>query len=165
LYSFPHATVGSGCTQCNNIVRSDATPKWVMFNYGQDAPKKPLAVLDELWNIDKHRHLHLTLFFVGLHDVESKRPEIKFRILKKKPPGPFKGRAETGRVEPVGGPYRNWVMAHVNMKPILTFDIAFKQGPPAHGGRVMETLSEIRDHVADILHLFDALSRTRVPHT
>jgi hypothetical protein len=56
------------------------------FNHGQDAPKKPLAVLDELWNIDKHRHLHLTLFFVGLHDVESKSPELKFRTLKKKPP-------------------------------------------------------------------------------
>jgi hypothetical protein len=31
LYSFPYALVGSGCTQCNNFARSDATPKWAIF--------------------------------------------------------------------------------------------------------------------------------------
>jgi hypothetical protein len=126
------------------------------FNHGQDAPKKPLAILDELWNIDKHRHLHLALFFVGLHDVESRDPRIQFRIVKKKSPGPFKGRAEIGRVEPVGGPYRNLVMVQKNVQPILTFDIAFEQGPPAYGGRVMETLERLHDTVAAILVKFES---------
>jgi hypothetical protein len=124
------------------------------FNHGQDAPKKPLAILNELWNIDKHRHLHFALFFVGLHDVESRDPKIHFRIVKKRFPGPFKGRAEIGRVEPVGGP-SNLMMVQRNVQPILTFDIAFEQGPPAYGGRVRETLERLRDTVAAILVKFE----------
>jgi hypothetical protein len=31
LSSFPHAPVGSGCTQCNNIARIDATLRWITF--------------------------------------------------------------------------------------------------------------------------------------
>src|SRR5918998_2802542 len=31
LHPFPHAQVGSGCTQRNNIAKSDAIPKWVIF--------------------------------------------------------------------------------------------------------------------------------------
>jgi hypothetical protein len=125
------------------------------FNHRQDALKKPLAILEELWNIDKHRHLHLALFFVGLHDVESQDPKIQFRIVKKRSLGPFKGRAEIGRVEPVGGPYRNWMMVQKNVQPILTFDTAFEQGPPAYGGRVMETLERLHDTVAAILVKFE----------
>jgi hypothetical protein len=125
------------------------------FNHGQDAPKKPLAVLDELWNIDKHRHLHLALFFVGLHDCESKSPKLKFRIVEKKAPGPFQGSAELGRVEAVGGPYSNWIMVQRNVQPILVFDIAFEQGPPAYGGRVTQTLESLHDTVAAILVQFE----------
>jgi hypothetical protein len=133
------------------------------FVTGQNPTKEPLAILDELWNIDRHRHLHPTLFYVGLHDVESKSPKLKFRILEKKSPGPFKGRAEIGRVEAVGGPYPNSLMVQMNVQPILTFDIAFEQGPPAYGAPVIETLSEVRHDIADILRLFDALSRVPVP--
>lgn len=130
--------------------------QWLQpFNHGQDAPKKPLAILNELWNIDKHRHLHLALFFVSLHDVESRDPKFQFRIVKKKSPGPFKGRAEIGRVEPVGGPYPNLMMVQRSVQPILTFDIAFEQGPPAYGGRVMETLERLHDTVAAILVKFE----------
>jgi hypothetical protein len=126
------------------------------FNHGKDAPKKPLAILDELWNIDKHRHLHLALFFVGLHDVKGKGPKFDFRVVKKKPPGPFKGRAEIGKVEAVGGPYPNWIMLQMDVQPILRFDIAFEQGPPAYGGRVIEVLERLRDTVAAILVKFDS---------
>jgi len=59
------------------------------FNHGQDAPKKPLAVLDELWNTDKHRHLALTGFFVELRGVVHlfiSEPEIMLRVLEKSPP-------------------------------------------------------------------------------
>ncbi len=125
------------------------------FNHGQDAPEKPLAILEELWNIDKHRHLHLTYFFVGLNDVTSKSPEFKFRVLQKHPPGPFKGRAEIGRVEQVGA--RRHLLAGMHVKPHLRFDIAFDQGPPAYGGRVMQKLSELRDWTVAVLAIFDRM--------
>ncbi len=135
------------------------------FVTGQNPSEEPLAVLNELWNIDKHRHLHPTLFYVGLYDVESGHPEIQFRILEKYLPGPFKGRAQIGRVEVVGGLPRNYVMAQVKVKPILTYDVAFEQGSPADGAPVIETLRGICTEVADILRIFDALSGASVPHT
>lgn len=60
---------------------------------------------------------------------------------------------------------RNWLMAQVNVKPVLTYDVAFEQGSPVDGAAVMQTLSEIRDGVAAILYLFDALSGDPIPHT
>jgi len=124
------------------------------FNYGQNAPEAPLAILEELWNIDKHRHLHLTLFFAGLHDVTSRSPEFKFRILQKHPPGPFKGRAEIGRAKQVRG--RPHQLAHMYMETVVTFGIAFEQGPPAYGGLVVEKLERLHDTVAEILVKFNS---------
>ncbi|MBV9452673.1 MAG: hypothetical protein JOZ19_00915 [Rubrobacter sp.] len=129
------------------------------FNHGESAPKQPLAVLEELWNIDKHRHLPLTNYLVELHDVgilpDSGAPEVEFRILKKRPKGPLKGRTEVGRVEPIGEGKSHLLEMHVN--PSATFDIAFEKGPPAYGDTVVSTILRLRDCVANILVDFDAV--------
>ena len=87
-----------------------------------------LAVLDQLWNIDKHRHLHLTDAFLGLESVGSlymkeveemrRQPERfpnvaalapdqlskhGFSIVSQHRRGPFVDRTELGRVRPLWG--------------------------------------------------------------
>src|SRR3990172_1324265 len=76
------------------------------FVTGKNAPERePLAVLEELWNIDKHRHLHLAQCFVGLENILSRTAEIcgpmwpkdlrhEYVIISKHPIGPFKDGAE-----------------------------------------------------------------------
>jgi hypothetical protein len=44
LCSFPKAPVGSGRTLCNSIVRSDATPNWVIFETSPANFRKPVSV-------------------------------------------------------------------------------------------------------------------------
>ena len=124
------------------------------FNYGQDAPRKPLAVLEELWNIDKHRHFHLALFHMGLRDVRSSSKEFKFRVLKKHAPGPLKSRTEIGRAKQVRGRWHPLV--HMYMDSEVAFSISFDQGPPAYGKRVNDTLISLHDTVAAILGRFDS---------
>jgi hypothetical protein len=129
------------------------------FNHGKRAPKMPLAVLDELWNIDKHRYLHLTHFQVWLHDIRSVRPwsfapELKLRIVEKHSPGPFKGRTEMGRVEQVG-PHRNPLL-RVYVEPDVAFDVTFEQGPPTYGEGVLEMLKPLFDTAVAVLVKFDS---------
>jgi hypothetical protein len=124
------------------------------FTHGKNAPKEPLAILNELWNIDKHRHLNLTNFLVGLHDVGSAKPELEFRVLQKRAPGPFKGRTEIGRVEHIGPPYSP--IYQMEMQPHIAFDVAFEEGPPAYGGRAVKTLVSLHDTVSAILGDFDS---------
>jgi hypothetical protein len=50
------------------------------FRWGEEATFHPLAILHDLWNIDKHRHLHLTHFRVGPHDVFGPPPHPKRRF-------------------------------------------------------------------------------------
>jgi hypothetical protein len=52
--------------------------------------REPLAVLEELWNIDKHRHLHLVNATVELEDVIPvepfpEAPHIDFEVISKRP--------------------------------------------------------------------------------
>jgi hypothetical protein len=124
------------------------------FTHGKNATKEPLAILEEFWNTDKHRHLHLTNFMFGLGHVEVDRPEFKFKVLKKHAPGPFKGRTELGRLERAGPPYTSYPQVYVESH--MMFDVAFEQGPPAYGGRVRETLKRLHDTVAAILVKFDS---------
>jgi hypothetical protein len=127
--------------------------------------RDPLAVLDELWNIDKHRHLHLTHAFVGLKDVLSTYPlkivaeappgyadalKHSYSIVSQHAPGPVEDETELGRViEP------NLTLApEVYMHAYLAFDIAFEQGSPATGGLVIATLEDLRQEVMGILESF-----------
>lgn len=124
------------------------------FNHGQDAPKEPLAILDELWNIDKHRHLNFTSSLLGLHDGETAERIVNFRILKRHAGGPFKRRTPLCTLTRVDSDFTPTGEMHV--KPRLSFDISFEKGPPAYGGRVIETLETLRDTVAAILGKFDS---------
>lgn len=164
--------------------------------------RDPLAILDELWNIDKHRHLHLAESFLGLDGVKSNLqqffanspPATTVRITKAKlvgeppekpielnaeeraehhrrlvesaaqhgysiivqhPPGPFIDGAELGRVTEAGNT-RMLMNPGMYVDPELTFDIAFEERSPAHGQRVIPTLTLLRDDVEAILTSFQS---------
>jgi hypothetical protein len=128
------------------------------FNRRKNPSKEPLAVLDELWNIDKHRHLHLALFSAALDDVGTlvtsvSQPELALRVVKKYTPRPLKGRTEIGSLEYIGE-YRD-PTPNVDVSLRVTFDVAFEQGPPAYGGGVIETLKRLHDTVAAIMIEFE----------
>jgi hypothetical protein len=135
------------------------------FETGKNAPERePLAVLQELWNIDKHRHLHLVNATVELTDVLTVNPfpdladphglmDVEFEIVSKRAPGPLEGRTEIGRARMVRKPGGliavNFPQMHMN--PSMAIDPSFDQGYPAYGGRVLHTLSEIGKTVEAIL--------------
>ena len=132
------------------------------FVTGKNAPERePLVVLEELWNIDKHRHLHLTVCFVGLDDVLSsindspmwpKAFRHGYKILSKQPSGPIEDGAELGRIT-----HGNTILSippQMDVKASLAFDVAFDHGPPAYGGRVIETLGRLSETVLNIIGQF-----------
>jgi hypothetical protein len=129
------------------------------FEIDQHAPDhEPLAVLQELWNIDKHRHLHLVNVSVELHDVLFAEafpglPEMEFEVVSKRAPGPLVGKTEIGRAQLITRP--GGILAsslpHVGMNPRLAIDVAFGQGAPAYGGSVLHTLREIGETVQAIV--------------
>jgi hypothetical protein len=129
------------------------------FNTGPSTPREePLAVLHQLWQVDKHRHLHLTNCFVGVKDIVHRKPfpsapDIAFQVTWKRDVGPFKDGAPIARAKPI--PIPGGVIAvslpMMHMEPHLAFDVAFDQGPPAYGGRVMESLERLYNTVSAIL--------------
>jgi hypothetical protein len=124
-----------------------------------DPSYAPLAILNNLWNIDKHRHLHLTHFYAGLHEVCGPSPhpmipgiESLGRTLDCK--GSFEGRTEFTRLSWNGGPVPSEVEQHI--KPTVFFDIAFEYGPPAHGARVTDLLEGLLHDVFGIVRVFQS---------
>jgi hypothetical protein len=127
------------------------------------------AVLDELWSIDKHRHPHIVTGFGGLHDVgpnhwpfggEPPNFAFSFEILEQRPAGPLKRRTKLGVVREIRVPAPPGALIttsapEMHMNPRFLFDIAFEKGPPAYGGRVVETLETCRDAVAEALVRFE----------
>jgi hypothetical protein len=129
------------------------------FRTGKNTPdREPLAVLQELWNIDKHRHLHLVNATVELHDVLHVQPfpglpEIEYEVLSKRAPGPIVGKTEIGRASFIRRPggLVDTNAPQVGMNPRVAIDVTFDQGAPAHGGRVLHTLREIAQTVKAII--------------
>lgn len=129
------------------------------FATGQNAPhREPLAVLQELWNIDKHRHLHLVNVTVELGEVITRNPlpgepRVVLEIVSKRAPGPVVGRTEIGRVRvnPWPGTILPRMLPMMHMYPHAAIDVAFDQGAPAYGGRVLHTLREIGKTVETII--------------
>ena len=127
---------------------------------GPQAPdREPLAVLEELWNIDKHRHLHLVNATIELRDVFSTEPfgedlRIDFEVISKRAPGPLVGPTEIGRARPIDRPgiqTPRTNLPQMFMNPDLAVDVAFDQGAPAHGGSILQTLRSLRKTVKAIL--------------
>jgi hypothetical protein len=146
------------------------------FGGKNPANREPLAVLDELWNIDKHRHLHLVNATVDLRDVFSVEPfpgmpNIAFEVVSKRALGPLVGPTEIGRARmvrrpdgrltapfatgPDGSESSPGIIAvslpQVHMNPDLAVDVAFDQGAPAYGRSVLKTLRRLRKTVQDIV--------------
>jgi hypothetical protein len=138
---------------------------------GQSAPERePLAVLDELCNIDKHRHLHLVNMTIELGDVlpigfaealgigaTPGQPDVgTFEVVSKEPVRQLVGRAEIGRarhIQPVGSHFFS-TLPQMNMNPRVALDVVFEQGPPAYGGSVFQLLSDISQTVENIVRAF-----------
>ena len=139
--------------------------------YGGKNPanREPLAVLEELWNIDKHRHLHLVNSTIELRDVIPARPfpgipDFAFEVISKSAPGPLEGPAEIGRARMLRGPDGRLTgpfndgpgiiatsLPQVHMNPDLAIDVAFDQGAPAYGGSALKTLRSIRKTTQNIV--------------
>lgn len=134
------------------------------FRTGQDAPdREPLAVLDKLWNIDKHRHPHLTQCIIGTQGIRAaiggavpggdRLPvgiDYPLQWIKEHPPGPFEDGAELARFIPVVP----IPLGDVHVEADLVFDVAFDEGTPAHGGRVVETLWMLQKTVYEFIGRF-----------
>ena len=125
---------------------------------GTDKPYlAPLAILHELWNVDKHRHLHLVHFAVGHKDLFGPPPTPRVQGLERLrftdyAPVSFKGRTELGRLSWDTGPVPPEIERYI--QPTIFFDIAFADGPPAYGGRVVQTLEGLLHGVNNILQRF-----------
>lgn len=145
------------------------------FSEKNPADREPLAVLEELWNIDKHRHLHLVNSTIELRDVVSTKPfpgipDIAFEVISKTAPGQLVGPTEIGRARMVRRPDGRLTapiatgpdgemspgliainLPQVHMNPDLAVDVAFDQGAPAYGGSVLKTLRSIHKTVQNIV--------------
>ena len=125
----------------------------------QASDREPLAVLEELWNIDKHRHLHLVLATIELRDVLSVEPlpgmpRIDFEVISKRAPGPLVGPTEIGRATPIDRPGVKTPRTNapqVFMNADLAVDVAFDQGAPAYGASILQTLRSLRKTVKAII--------------
>ncbi len=141
-----------------------------------DPERDEIAVLEELWNIDKHRHLTVAEFWVGLDRIESTMENFygglpvvgptgekeefapghfdghTFQVISQREPGPFIDGAELGRAVEVGS--IRTLGPQVHMDAVLTRDVAFEEGPPAYGGRVIETLERIEGVVRNVVESF-----------
>jgi hypothetical protein len=140
------------------------------FRRRQQQPElDEFAMLDELWNIYKHRHLPLTQLWIGLDEVLSQLNRVEvfdaprgyadsirktlrehaYVIVSDGVPRPFVDGAELGRIREAGPPFSWWPEVHVNA--VLAVNIAFDKGPSAQGAPVQDTLRRIRDETVAAL--------------
>jgi hypothetical protein len=125
------------------------------FSCGDEfASLHPLSLLDELWNIDKHRHPTTCISTVGVKDVRLDSP-YRYEVVSIRNPGPFKEEAE----EPLFRfryldapplPDNPEVDVHLD----LHFDVAFDEEEPIGKSLVGETLTGIRTFVVNVLNYF-----------
>jgi hypothetical protein len=133
-------------------------------NRRKDDPiRDPLAVLQELWNTDKHRALHRVEMFVGIIDIEPREAfpgigYLTFDITWKADIGPLKDNAPLAKVRPTAdGDIKASSLPHMSMYPRVVFYVAFDKGPPAYGGGMAETLKQLRDEARTIVAALQAM--------
>ncbi|HZP73478.1 MAG TPA: hypothetical protein VFA97_08890 [Gaiellaceae bacterium] len=130
------------------------------------------AVLNELSNGDKHHSIAVLTALTSLDhidptDWEWKVPTIGRRseeeipdkivaaVLKRRKLGPVKDGAELARIRMVRNlATKGGLEDAVNMNLVYASDIAFEQGPPAYGGRVIETLERLQNRVTAVVAEF-----------
>jgi hypothetical protein len=124
------------------------------YHRGKDAHSHPLARLNKLSNWDKHRELHFAgQAAIGTDArIEGVSPNVFIKILWFLPKmeavkdGEIVARYESRRI--------GEGEAKGELKLRLVFDVAFGEGSPLEGLRVVDTLSEIGKHVSDVLLAF-----------
>jgi hypothetical protein len=140
--------------------------------YRRKHPERhPLAVLEELWNGDKHRTVHVLGSLAGVRELLSQRQDFvdaqsgvptdwdfNVRLTKRNLAGPYEERTELGRITLSDNrflfPYITWQL-YVDMHLSFTFDVAFDKRPPTYGGQVIKTLNDLADTVTAILTKYE----------
>jgi hypothetical protein len=107
---------------------------------GDAFPAEKLWILDQLWNLDKHRALPLTIF--GQQAVQISPQAITssatFRVQ-----GPIHRKTEIIRFA------GSRPESYPDPKGAVVLDIAFGQGSPAYGHPVTAFLTELADYLRD----------------
>lgn len=119
------------------------------------ADREPLAILHDLWNIDKHRHIHVVIVGVAPNSGHT------FAF-------PTRGR---GTVKNVGGlrtlelnkltelfevEVAEQVPQHVEMNWAVGFELSFSEGPPAYRRDTFDFLSGVKDTITTIVDEFES---------
>lgn len=116
--------------------------------------RHPLWVLHELWNIDKHRFPPIVgtltkiekFGYISPTDAQVEFPSADF--------GPFVQDAEVFRVNIISNPWEG--EPQMDVYPVSIFDVAFEEGPPAYGGRVIQTVNRLYEFVTTLLMQFQS---------
>lgn len=123
------------------------------------------AILDELWNVYKHRHLPLTQVWVGLGRAASLLNRVQvfdaprgyadglrkqlrehaYEIVLATGRQPFTDGVELGTVREAKPPY-SWC-PEVHLDAHLLVEVSFEEGPPAYGAPVQGALKQLRNAV------------------
>ncbi|MFL5873257.1 MAG: hypothetical protein ACJ75T_07270 [Solirubrobacterales bacterium] len=107
---------------------------------GDAFTEEKLWILDQLWNMDKHRTLPLTVF--GQQAIEM-TPQALTGTATFRVQGPIRRKTEIIRF--AGGRPESYP----DPKRAVHLDIAFGKGTPAYGHPVVSFLSELADYLRD----------------
>lgn len=127
--------IGAVHPEARNVIE-DLQP----HHAGDSFAEEKLWILDQLWNMDKHRTLPLTVF--GQQAIEMTPAALTgtatFRVQ-----GPIRRRTEVIRFS--GGRPESYP----DPKGAVHLDIAFGKGTPAYGHPVVSFLSGLADYLRD----------------
>jgi hypothetical protein len=146
----------------DHIALIEECQPYKLIPQGVPAREHRLAILDELWQIDKHRHLHFTTFVLP----PAPKMEMQFEVSDESsildsyvfdvPPRRLKQGEVLAWFRAVG-PRRPQPQVHVNLdlpaQPAI-YELGPLGGPPGYEGAVSmgKTLQRIGDYVATIIN-------------
>jgi hypothetical protein len=123
-----------------------------------DPTHDPLWVLEELWNIDKHRYTLAASPWVKVR-TGRRGPShyLRPKLLDRHRDGPAKTGTELAIVRVRGVPVSDEALeAYMGMYLKISYGIALGRGSPAEGGEVRGTLNGLVDAVLTVLGKFEA---------
>lgn len=129
------------------------------FRLGRNAIKHPLAILQDLSNIDKHRHMHLLVPTVELFELQRLWPlshglDRFVQIIRKSAPRVGEGRQEVARLWRVDG--RPFDAGDTRRPPTALFNVAFDYGAPIYRGQVIPVMEHMYAGVQSALADFES---------
>jgi hypothetical protein len=126
-----------------------------------------LAMLNELWNRDKHRSALVTNSLVALNRVNPADwhykavpggepvKDMQAHVLKRRKVGPVENGAELARIRVLSeGTTLDGLRDAMEMDLVFAYDVAFQEGPPGFGKRVILTLEDFQGRVTAIISRF-----------